>query len=380
MHIKTKLIDLDEGFRLARNIELSIESKEVATPKKALSASQDKYHNETVLKNDAIRGLIEVYRHIDREKLHRMMTENSHAAKFGYEVSSSLREVKPDKEITIGIVEYDGKGEVPDARETSFLLDILNNPRLDVATTPILPKLTCENYIKFLDRFVEVYQSSTFLPALAPCIPHYSSLDIANLFEYYAKKDVFENNFICVDFNGSNPISQYMFVSLIVREAIMLEKDFGQPIFLHAVNLKYGKATRKQIAVPAKDLIIFTMGFNSFGANHKIVPISSAIGAYELKTKLLNRADYGYYSLNIAKNIIDDARGAYEIKLGDVLSNEKVAKFFNAERQGLEATKISEVITEHELKTYIESKTHMRNEHILEKVRKVHENALQKRL
>lgn len=379
MRINTKLLELDEGFRLARNIELNIESKGIVTPKKALSASQDKYHNETVLKNDEIRGLVEVYRHIDRERLHNMMTDGSDAARFSYTVSSSLKEVKPHKEITLGIIEYDARGELPNAKETTFLLDITNNPRLDIAVVPILPKLTCENYIRFLDKFTEVYKSSSFIPALVPCIPHYSSLDIPDLFEYYAKKDIFERNFICVDFNGSNPISQYMFVSTVVREAILMEKEFGQPIFLHAVNLKYGKATKKQVAVPAKDLILFAMGFNSFGANHKIVPISSAIGAYELKTKLLNRADYGYYSLNIAKNVIDDAE-SYEIKLRDVLLNEKMAKFFNAEKQGLEAAKISGVIAEHKLKEYIESKAHMRNERIIEKVHKVQENALQKRL
>ena len=113
-----------------------------------------------------------------------------------------------------------------------------------------------------------------------------------------------------------------MFVSMIVREARDLEKETGHSIFLHALNLKYGKATRKQFIIPAKDLLIYTMGFNSFGANHKILPIAGNIGAYELKMKLLNRADYGYYSWSIANEIAEKS-GTYEIKLGDALSDKK---------------------------------------------------------
>jgi len=72
--------------------------------------------------------------------------------------------------------------------------------------------------------------------------------------------------------------------------------------------------------------------------------------------------------------------GAHEIRLGDVFSNEKMAKFYNTERQGLEAAKISQVIKEHQFKTYIESKEHVKSKQILKIVDKVHGRAMQTKL
>ena len=57
-----------------------------------------------------------------------------------------------------------------------------------------------------------------------------------------------------------------------------------------------------------------------------------------------------------------------------------MTKFFNAERQGCEAAKISEVIKEHELKTYIESKAQVKNQKILKIIKKVHDKAMQTKL
>jgi len=373
-------MDFDEGFHLARTMRLSAGSKEITAPKRSLSASQSRYHNETILGNALVRGLVEVYRHVDQEEIRKMMTDNSEIAKFSYGLSSSLRRVDTDKEVTIGILEFNNGGKIPRTEETELLLDILNNPYFDIAAPPIIPKLPFEKYARFLDELVAVYESSSFIPALSPCIPHYSRSDIPRLFKYYADCDVFSKNFISVDFNGSNPISQYTFVSMIVREAMFLEREFGEPVFLHAVNLKYGKATKKQIVVPAKDLLIFTLGFNSFGASHKILPITSGVGDYELKTKVLDRSSYGYYSLKNARDLIKDV-GTYEVNLGDVLSDEKLAKLFNAERQGLEAKEIFTAIKEGRYKQYIKSKEFIKREDkILKKINKVYNDVMQQKL
>jgi len=380
MILKTKNINQDLSFRLARTIRLSVNSKEMIAPKRALSASRGKYTNESSINNHAIRGFIEVYRHLNREKLQKMMLNNDEINDFSYMISSSLKSVNIEREIVIGILEYNSEGKTPSSEETELLLDLLNNPSFDIVISPIIPKLPYEKYTRFLDEFINIYQSTSFIPVLTPCIPHYSRVDIPRLFEYYAKKDDFVKNFICVDFNGSNPISQYTFVSMIVREAKSVEREFGEPAFLHALNLKYGKATKKQEVVPAKDLVIYTMGFNSFGANHKILRIPEYVGNYELKTKLLNRNDYGYYSLEIADKAIKETK-PYTIKLQNVLSDGKLAKLFNAERHGLESNDIRETINEQEYKKYLESKKHIIEQRtILKKIAKVQNFAMQQKL
>jgi hypothetical protein len=88
--------------------------------------------------------------------------------------------------------------------EIETLFDILNNPRLDIIVPPIIPRLSCEDYIRFLEKYIDVYRSSSFNAVLAPLIPHYSTSDIGKLFAYYIKKDQVCKSFICVDFNSNS--------------------------------------------------------------------------------------------------------------------------------------------------------------------------------
>ncbi|MGB9622409.1 MAG: hypothetical protein ACPL07_01060 [Candidatus Bathyarchaeia archaeon] len=324
-----------------------------------------------MLKRAGVRGFVEIHCHINRENLHRMMENRERELRFNYKFSSLLR--KTGYDVTIGLVECDFNGETPTGKETEFLFDLFNNPQLDILVPPIM-RVTCENYVKFLDKFIEVYRTCSFRARLAPIILHYSSADISKLFEYYMKRDEFNKTLICVDFNGGNPVSQWSLVSLVTRESQVLEKEFGEPCVRYAINIKYGKATKKQTIVPAKDLTIFAMGFNLFGTNHKIVPIMRDVGEYELRTKLLNRTDYGYYSVEVAKDFIRDTSD-YEVKLSDVLEENRLAKVFNAERHGLEALEISTAIREHRLADYLKSKQRLlEDQSIFKKIRKVNES------
>jgi hypothetical protein len=100
----------------------------------------------------------------------------------------------------------------------------------------------------------------------------------------------------------------------------------------------------------------------------------------KLRSKLLNRDDYGYYSPETARNRIENTQ-RYQIKMSEVSNNKKLVKLFNAERQGLESVKISEKIKEHELKRYLLSKRQIVNEKLIwKKISKVHNIALQKTL
>jgi hypothetical protein len=243
-----------------------------------------------------------------------ILNDISALSKISNSINYLLRKAR-DEEITIGIIEYDAEGTSNFAtEEIETLFDILNNPRLDIIVPPIIPKLSCEDYIRFLEKYIEVYCLSSFNAVLVPLIPHYSTSDIGNLFAYYIKKDQVCKNFICVDFNGSNAISQYAFVSKIVRESLQIEKEYDEPCVRYAINLKYGKATKKEPIVPAKDIVIFAMGFHIFGSNHKRIARLSGVGNYDLMTKIFNRDDYGYYNLNMVNDVIRDA-DLYEIKI-----------------------------------------------------------------
>jgi hypothetical protein len=378
MPIRTRIIDVDEVLRCARTIEVFIGSKTFVTPRRVLAACRPRYYNEAALKNREVRGFVEVYRHVDREGLSRAMSDQLYASRLNYEVSSLLKRAEGD--IMIGLMEYNAGGRRPEKVEAEHLFHLLNNPSLDILVPPIIPRMPCEEYIRFLDEFVEIHRSCSFHATLVPLIPHYSIVDVAKLFDYYARKDQISKSFLCVDFNGSNPISQYAFVSKVVREARRLEKEYGEASLLYAINLKYGKATRKQRVVPAKDVTIFAMGFSLFGPNHKMLPILGGIGDYDLSTKVFNRADYGYYSLEMAERSMSEA-GDFEVKLTDVLKDGRLAKVFNAERHGLEALEISRAINEGSLAKYIRSKPKIaEDEKTLKNISKVNEAASEESL
>ena len=377
MEIKTRIINEDSNLRLARNIEISVKSKTFLTPRRTLSAKKSRRYDETSLRDDNLGGFVEIYNCVNRKDLQKAREIKSYELKKNYEFSSLLK--KAGEDITICVIEYDLRKGLPDKGEIELLFDLFNSRLLDILVCPIVPKLPYKEYVKFLDEFIEAYRSTSFNAVLVPAIIPYSRIDLAKLFEYYAKKDEVSKNFICVDFNGGNPISQYTFVSDIIRNTQKFEQEFGEPCVRYAINLKYGKATKKEQIVPAKDIVIFSMGFNLFGSNHRQVVLED-VGGYELRTKILNRADYGYYSLEVAENAIKES-GNFKVKLSDLKADPQLSKLFNAERQGLEAIEISTMINEDRLYSYLQSKPRIvENKMIFKRISKVNKDLSQQTL
>ena|GEM_PF-1063676 len=366
-------LDRDEGFWLARRLCLSVRMKSLETPVRALSAARTPIYNETELfvGSRASRGLVEVYRILRRDKLLSMWQNRAEEAQFSYGITRSLLPVDPNAVIILGLIEYNTGGMPPTQVEVEYLVHLLNYPLFDMVVPPIIPKLPLNGYVGFIKAFLDVVETTRFMPAVVPYIPHYATKDVMKIFDYYAREERLAKEFICVEFNGGNPISQYARVSLVVRKALALERELGTPVVLHALNLKYGKATRASSVVPAKDLLVFAMGFDSFGWSHKRIPIQAGVGRYELAAKLLNRADYGYYSLNIAKEHIKEPPGRYRFTLGGVLRNRELARLYNAERQVLEAEAIRTKVSEGELGDYLASKRRVVEARLLDRVRKL---------
>lgn len=367
----------DDELWLARKLYVSVRMKSVETPVRALSAPTSSVYNEAGAFiqrgrwSERLKSIVEVYRVLNRNKLFRMWEDKAEESRFSYGIERPLRPVDVNRAIILGIIEYNTGGKRPGQLETEFLADLLNNPLFDLVAPPIVPKLPLKDYAEFIGAFLEVIESSRFLPLVVPYIPNYATRDVVKLFDYYAGEDRLAREFICVEFNGGNPISQYSRVSLVVRKALALERELGTPVVLHALNLKYGKATRASSVVPAKDLLIFAMGFDSFGWSHKRIPIQAGVGRYELAGKLLNRSDYGYYSLDIAKEHIEELPGRYRFTLEDVFRNRELVKLYNAERQALEAEVIKTKVSEGELGDYLASKQRVLEARLLDKVRKL---------
>ncbi|RLI96981.1 MAG: hypothetical protein DRP00_04635, partial [Candidatus Aenigmatarchaeota archaeon] len=118
--------------------------------------------NETTLRKREIRGLVEVYRRLKRERVVEALVDPLAERSLSSRISTSLRHVALGDELVTGFIEYKTDGRLPSRDEIEFLIDLLNHPRFDVVFPPIIPKLRYENYIDFLDAFLEISKSSNF--------------------------------------------------------------------------------------------------------------------------------------------------------------------------------------------------------------------------
>ena len=115
--------------------------------------SASKGYDETILENRNIRGFVEIYRRITRERLLNILNDISGLSKISNSINYLLRKTRD--EITIGIIEYYAEGTSNfTSEEIETLFDILNNPRLDIIVPPIIPRLSCEDYIRFLEKYL----------------------------------------------------------------------------------------------------------------------------------------------------------------------------------------------------------------------------------
>lgn len=84
MPIKTKIVETDDKLKFARMMEVYVRSKVLITPRRVLSASQNRFYDETILRGRDKRGFVEIYRRIDRESLLRIMVDKSRELILNY--------------------------------------------------------------------------------------------------------------------------------------------------------------------------------------------------------------------------------------------------------------------------------------------------------
>jgi hypothetical protein len=122
--------------------------------------------------------------------------------------------------------------------------------------------------------------------------------------------------------------------------------------------------------VPAKDILLFEMGFNCFGSSHVRRRLPDEIAEKLRSTakrpfRLFNRKDYGYYRDNVTglremlKETQPTSTSFDDFTFG--MTGNKVGtleKLFNVERHALEAASIRKKLIESEnVGKYIQSKT-----------------------
>jgi hypothetical protein len=254
--------------------------------------------------------------------------------------------------------------QVPNDEETRFLLDILTHRYNDFLIPPIMPYLTGDQIITFLNSFFEL-NSSFRNKTIAGLVPSTLSRDDQlKIIEFYIQKGC---NIYVFDLYGSSPDRHYASINMVLSELMDYEKKTRDKTFLMATNVRYGRPHRDTIVAPAKDLLSFYSGFDCFGKAHvqKIVFDTGGDGRPLKKdpsiSRLLNIDDYGYHISQ--SNEIIASKTAYEqsniIKKIDFKPEQetKISGLLNSVEQGIEASKLRDILsTDGKISNYLSTK------------------------
>lgn len=369
--IEVALVHEDPGVR-SRLIRLRVRSKPAITPIRSLCLTHDPNSEAKVFnKNPLLSGINELPREIDKAKLEDIDGDRDKQETFYREIRYRFSGLEAGHDITAFIFTYNnkdksGRNRQPTSVESEYLCGLLNHPLNDLWVPPIIPDMAGRAYIPYLRDFYREAESYRKV-AVAGLIPRVASIEIRQLTEFYARKGL---NYFVMDFAGKNPLDLVGIVNPVIKMIDTIERETGSICFLHGINVPLTKAHWSRPVVPAKDILVFGMGFNCFGSNHvkRRLPgeiVDKINSSTNRPFRLFCRRDYAYY-----RNDTDGLKEMVEEKGPTQISLEAVAggrtwgriatleKLFNVERHGLEANAIrTKLFQEESVANYIQTKS-----------------------
>jgi hypothetical protein len=308
MVLRVKLADSCEGS-LARVLDIGSSRGSFQTPTYAVSVG---YIDGIILKEDVLRGIVELPIHLSFKELGRAVRDVNVRERIERKVNSLARRT-PGKHLAVlvPILEVpkgmdleslgrDGVGSyVEQAVELSY------NPRADVVCAPVFQGVPEHLFSYVIEGFLK--SADSFNAYLAPSIPYASRSTLSNLVntyrKYFSRSSKVLPNFICVDYNNSNAISRYSLHNYVLTVLGQLEGDYGEPVAVFGTNVNYSRVGLKYREVPARDLASYFVRLDIIGPNHKVPRLPPKVVEQELpkdeltKRKLLRREDYVYVNL-----------------------------------------------------------------------------------
>jgi hypothetical protein len=359
---------------LSRLTRVKVHQKTVVTPVRSLCLTSDPNSEARALKeNRSIRAINELPREVNIEKLNDIDNDSEKQEEFYRGIRYRFSGVDTSNDITVFMFSYSNRGSAdkpnkePTSTEVEYLCGVLNHPLNDLWVPPIIPELSGASYLPYLKRFYEEAKSYQHI-ACAGLVPHVSRLEIRQLADFYKKEGI---SYFLMDFAGKHPLDLVGNINQVVKMVHEIEKLRGNYCFLHAVNVPLTKAHWKTPVVPAKDILLFEMGFGAFGSSHirRSYPeeVLKMMASQKIKRRfrLFNRKDYGYYtneSPGLDKMLTEEWPTVVSLKNfkgdHDWATINSLEKCFNVERHGLEANEIRrKLIEEESVAKHISAKT-----------------------
>jgi hypothetical protein len=313
--LETRLINEHHSIP-ARALEIRLGSKAVTTPAYAVNVADI---DQKLVRREDLCGVVEVPLSFKPEKLSKLHNSLDYSEQFTYRVNSHVNRI-PDNQLAIAIpILEDKKGYTLGTKEAAsygtHIAELVSNPRINIVCTPVFHRIAEANIDVLVKNFLDTMTSYEVGVALS--IPYVSREAREKLVRLYLEAVDKNNrallNFLCVDYNGSNPISKYALHNYVLNYIRMLQEEIGEPVAIYGVNVKYSRIARKYDKLPARDLASYFAQVDIYGANHKRKQVPKEVAekarAEETlwKQKLLDRSKYTYVSLN---NVLTDIEQA----------------------------------------------------------------------
>ena len=306
--IETQLIN-EHGDVPARAVRIKHTRGSLLAPTYAVNAADIDKH---MIREEDLRGIVEISISFRPEQLRSMNKDISLQQQLEYRLNSYTNRI-PSNQLVIAIPLLEGKQAYSLTREEAslygtYIAELVSHPRIDIVCTPILHKIAEKNTDILVKAFLDTM--TTYNAGVALSIPYVSRETRRKIIESYLGVLDSNNrallNILCVDYNGSNPVSKHTTHNYVLRYARNIQEEINEPVIIYGVNVKYSKVTRKYDKLPARDLAAYFAQLDVFGKNHKRRPLPREV-AERLKAdqsirkqKLLNREEYIYISIDRA--------------------------------------------------------------------------------
>jgi len=339
------------------------------TPIRVLNVHQE----GKILVSKGISGIVEVYLRFNFRKLEELSDNYRRQEKFAQRVRILISRYRAGNMVTLVPSVEDKPDSMPNMSPKDvgyYIADLVCSPDVDLVTTPIFYRVNEKLIPQIIAGFLEA--TSALKTKIAFALPEVSrecKKELLHLYqEYLDRSDNLLTNFICMDYNGSNPISKHVDHNLLMRIVSALEGEYSERVVVYGLNIKYSKVGKKYDKITARDLLAPYVGIDVVGSNHRRPVITREIAETFRKVpytekKVLDVRRYLYINLERCTKERKDAKvkelirascsGLISKKAFDVLLNtynasEYLIELYNVRRLIKEETKLYDYVTHKE--------------------------------
>jgi len=307
--VEARLVNEDDELA-ARVVEVRHSRGSFTTPTYAVNVFE---LDRRIIKEDDLQGVVEVSMSFKPERLSAINRDVHLQQQLEGKVNSYIGRV-PQNQLVVVVPIVRSKQRRGLSLNEAFsygthIAELVAHPRADVVCTPIFHRVAEKNIEVLIEKFLEAMTSYNVGVALS--IPYTSREMWEKLVEIYLRQldrnSRALQNFLCVDYNGSNPISKYILHNYVLRYVKTLQEDIGEAVVIYGANVKYSNVIRKYDELPARDLIAYFTQLDMFGGNHKERGLTKEVAEKSKaeeslwREKLLNRERYTY--INVEKMV-----------------------------------------------------------------------------